>query len=44
MSETVTNGVTKLHNFDLDSFRKSQNAMIATSDTAYGNRFGNAQW
>ena len=44
MSETVINGSIRLHNFDLDSFKKSQNAMIATSDTAYGNRFGNAQW
>ncbi len=43
MSETV-NGLTRLHNFDLASFKKSQSAMIATSDTAYGSRFGNAQW
>jgi hypothetical protein len=42
MSETVNNGLTRLHNFDLASFKKSQSAMIATSDTAYGNRLGNA--
>jgi hypothetical protein len=36
MSETVS----KLHNFNLDSFKKSQNAMIATSDNAYGKRAG----
>ena len=35
MSETV-NDLTRLHNFDLASFKKSQTAMIATSDTAYG--------
>ena len=40
MSETVT----KLHNFNLDSFRKSQSAMIATSDTAYSSRPGQSQW
>ena len=40
MSETVN----KLHNFDLASFKKSQSAMIATSDTAYGSRPGAAQW
>ena len=40
MSETVT----KLHNFNLDSFKKSQSAMIATSDTAYGSRPGQSQW
>jgi hypothetical protein len=40
MSETVT----KLHNFNLDSFKKSQNAMIATSDNAYGKRAGQGQW
>ena len=40
MSETVN----KLHNFDLASFKKSQSAMIATSDTAYGQRPGAAQW
>ena len=33
----------KLHSFDLASFKKSQSAMIATSDSAYGNRFG-GQW
>ena len=41
MSETVTN---KLHNFDLASFKKSQSAMIATSETAYGTRPGMSQW
>ena len=40
MSETVT----KLHNFNLDSFKKSQSAMIATSDSAYGARPGQSQW
>ena len=40
MSETVT----KLHNFNLDSFKKSQTAMIATSDTAYSTRPGQSQW
>jgi hypothetical protein len=44
MSETVNNQLTRLHNFDLASFKKSQTAMIATSDSAYGSRFGNAQW
>ena len=34
----------KLHNFDLASFKKIQDAMIATSDTAYGSRAGAAQW
>lgn len=42
MSETV-NRLTKLHNFDLASFKKSQTAMIATSDTAYSTRYG-SQW
>jgi hypothetical protein len=32
MSEIIN----KLHNFDLASFKKSQSAMIATSDRAYG--------
>ena len=41
--ETVENS-SRLHNFDLASFKKSQSAMIATSDTAYGSRLGNAQW
>ena len=40
MSETVN----KLHNFTLDSFKKSQNDMIATSDSSYGSRPGMAQW
>ena len=34
----------KLHNFSLDSFKKSQSAMIATSDGAYGSFPGRAQW
>ena len=42
MSETV-NGLTKLHNFDLASFRKSQSAMIATSESSYYTRAG-MQW
>jgi hypothetical protein len=37
MSEINTNELTRLHNFDLASFKKSQNAMIATSETAYSN-------
>jgi hypothetical protein len=41
--ETVEN-INRIHNFTLDSFKKSQSAMIATSDAAYGGRFGNAQW
>ena len=41
--ETVEN-TNRIHNFTLDSFKKSQSAMIATSDSAYGGRFGNAQW
>ena len=41
--ETVEN-TNRIHNFTLDSFKKSQSAMIATSDNAYGGRFGNAQW
>ena len=40
MSETVT----KLHNFDLASFKQSQSAMIATSDNAYSTRLGTSQW
>ena len=42
MSETV-NDLTRLHNFDLASFKKSQSAMIATSDSAYSTRYG-GQW
>ena len=34
----------KLHNFDLASFKQSQSAMIATSDSSYGSRPGAAQW
>jgi hypothetical protein len=44
MSEQIDNQSTRLHNFDLASFKKSQSAMIATSDTAYSSRFGSAQW
>ena len=44
MSETVNNTLQKLHNFDLASFKKSQTAMIATSDSAYGSRPGLGQW
>ena len=40
MSETVS----RLHNFNLDSFKKSQQSMIATSDNAYGKRAGQGQW
>ena len=40
--ETVEN-TNRIHNFTLDSFKKSQSVMIATSDSAYGGRFGNAQ-
>ena len=38
--ETVNNQLTKLHNFSLDSFKKSQTAMIGTNDAAYGTRPG----
>lgn len=41
--ETVENK-NRIHNFTLDSFKKSQTAMIATSDNAYNNRHGCAQW
>ena len=42
--ETVENS-SRLHNFDLASFKKSQSAMIATSESAYGmNRWGGGQW
>ena len=40
MSETVN----RLHSFDLASFKRSQDTMIATSDVAYGSRPGAAQW
>ena len=40
MSETVS----KLHNFDLASFKKSQSAMIATSDNSYNGHRGQARW
>ena len=39
MSETVT----KLHSFDLATFKRHQDAMIATSDTAYGFKPGMSQ-
>lgn len=38
MSET--NNMSRLHNFDLASFRKAQDAMIATSSNSYGSRYG----
>ena len=38
MSETKN--MERLHNFDLASFRKAQDAMIATSGNSYGSRFG----
>lgn len=44
MSETASNELTRLHNFDLSSFKRSQEVLVAVNDTAYGNRFGNAQW
>ena len=44
MSETVNSALTRLHSFDLASFKKSQSAMIATSETAYGTRPGISQW
>jgi hypothetical protein len=30
----------RMHNFSLDSFKKSQATMIATNEKAYGTRFG----
>ena len=39
MSEML-NGPTKLHNFDLASFKKSQTAMIATSNDGYNTTYG----
>ena len=44
MSEIVNNELTRLHNFDLASFKKSQSAMIATSDSAYSSLPGMSQW
>ena len=38
MSET--NNMERLHNFDLASFRRAQDAMIATSGNSYGSRHG----
>lgn len=40
--ETVEN-TNRIHNFTLDSFKKSQSVMIATSESAYGGRFGSAR-
>ena len=34
----------RMHNFSLDSFKKSQATMIATNEKAYGTRFGDGQW
>ena len=39
MSETTTN-LERLHNFDLASFRKAQDAMVATSSNSYGSFHG----
>lgn len=44
MSETINNELTRLHNFDLASFKKSQNAMIATSESAYSSLPGTSRW
>ena len=44
MNEQTQNGYQKLHNFDLSTFRKSQSAMIAQSDGAYGSRPGTRRW
>lgn len=44
MSETVNNNLTRLHNFDLASFKKSQSAMIATSEQSYSAYPGARQW
>ena len=30
----------RIHNFDLATFKKAQNSMIATSDRSYGSRYG----
>jgi len=35
-----TNNMERLHNFDLASFRKAQDAMIATSANSYGSYRG----
>lgn len=43
MSEKFEQDLSRLHNFSLDSFKKSQSAMIATSDNAYGLRAGQSQ-
>ena len=39
MSETNLD-LKHLHNFDLASFQKAQNSMIATSDSSYTSRYG----
>lgn len=39
MSETM-NQTERIHNFDLASFKKAQDAMIATSSNSYGSYFG----
>ena len=44
MSEINTNELTRLHSFDLASFKKSQSAMIATSESAYSNLPGSTSW
>ena len=43
MNEMASEGLTRLHNFDLASFKKSQSQMIATNDIAYDRRLG-GQW
>lgn len=43
MGETVNN-LTRLHNFDLASFKSSQTSMIATNEAAYNVRPGSSQW
>ena len=35
-----TNITERIHNFDLTTFKKAQDAMIATSDRSYGSRYG----
>lgn len=39
----TANNLPRLHSFDLASFKKSQSAMIATSDTAYSTSRYNLQ-
>ena len=44
MSENLDK-IERLHNFELSSFKKAQQTMIATNDTAYsGIRYGGQQW